>query len=116
MKGNKFLFNVQKKENVPKKISRKIDENERGEKFKKFFVEKIGDKQYKDILPINEGNKSSKILPSNENYTIELIDEEENPLKDEKDIFTLINENSTKNNYPLYSNNIDIEKNISKYI
>ncbi len=67
-----------------------------------------------------KNNKNPKI-DNNEDYTIELLGEEENILNNEgdKNIITIIDEKekATKPNYPLYYNNIkNTHMSLSKYI
>jgi hypothetical protein len=71
-------------------------------------LKKKEDKINKEIIVVNDDNEN-KIKKINEDYTIELLDEEENMLKneDDKNIITVLDEKKKKKkpNYPLYYNN-----------
>lgn len=111
--NDKIVFNVSKN-NEPINQKRKTKKNYKREKYKKFLVEKIEEKRNNDIAHKNNDNENQAINLSDENYTIELIDEEENIINNDNDISSFRNE--IKQNYPHYYNKLSPSINLSKYI
>ena len=94
---SKAIFNVQKYESKRKKGNRKT-----------------GDKRKNVIIEIDDGNNENGL---NENFSIEIIGEEEKSSinkNDNEHIETFMDEK--KHYYPLYDNNLKSDNILSKYI